>query len=184
MRWQPDNDPTVELRDDEALRSAVEARGDERLLTRVSAESATFAGTLRDLAERRVGTSLLLRGDHAVQGTLVTVAVDHVVLVTRADQLTYVRTSAIVSARTDPGVRVPIAQGHRPPGDDLALLERLGRWEADRPIVAILVDGRTEPLRGRLIAVGEDVVSLDVADDRHPSYLPDLAIRAVMMDRR
>lgn len=184
MTWKPDNDPTVQLRDDEALRAAVESRGDERLLTRVSAESATFVGTLRDLAERRVGTSLLLRGDHVFQGTLVAVAVDHVVLVTAADQLTHVRTNAIVSARADPGVRVPIAQGHRMPGDHLTLLERLGRWEQDRPVVAILVDGRIEPVRGRLIAVGEDVISLDVADDRRPSYLPDHGIRAVMMDRR
>lgn len=184
MSWQPDSDPTVRLRDDEALRAAVEARGDERLMTRVSAESATFAGTLRDLAERRVGTSLLLRGDHGVQGTLVAVAVDHVVLVTGADQLTHVRTDAIVAARVDPSVQVPVAQGHRPPGDHLTLLQRLARWEEDRPVVAIMVDGRTEPVRGRLIAVGEDVVSLDVADDRHPSYLPDHAIRAVMMDRR
>lgn len=184
MTWHPDNDPTVELRDDEALRSAVTARGDERFLTRVSAESATFVGTLRDLAERRVGTSLLLAGDHTVQGTLVAVAVDHVVLVTDAHQRTHVRTEAIVAARAEPAVRVPVAQGHREPGDNLTLLERLARWEADRPVVAILVRGRVEPVRGRLIAVGEDVVSLDVADDRHPSYLPEHAIRAVMVDRR
>lgn len=184
MSWQPDHDPTVDLRDDEALRTAVEARGDQRLLTRVASESATFAGTLLDLAERRVGATLLLQDDHAVQGLVVSVAPDHVVLATDADQHTHVRTEAIVAARVDHDVHVPVAQGHRDVRDGLRLMERLTRWEEERPVLAVVVQGRTEPLRGRLVAVGEDVISLDLTDDRHPSYIPGHAIHAVMVDRR
>lgn len=183
MSWQPDHDPTVDLRDDEVLRAAVAARSDQRLLTRVASESATFAGTLLDLAERHVGVTLLLRGNHSVQGSVVSIAPDHVVLATDTHQRTHVRIRAIVTARADHDVRVPVAQGHREVRDGLRLMERLARWEEDRPVVAVIVEGRGEPLRGRLLAVGEDVLSLDLTDDRHPSYLPDHAIHAVMVDR-
>lgn len=184
MTWRPEADPTVELRDDEALRQAVEERGRERMMTRISAESATFVGTLRDLAERRAGATLLLVDDHTVQGTLLAVGVDHVVLATEARQHTYVRTDDISLARADQDVRVPVAQGNRPSSDPMSLLERLARWEPERPVLAVLVRGRRDPVRGRLTAVGEDVISLDVADDRHPSYLPAQAIHAIMVDLR
>ncbi len=183
MTWRPERDPTVDLRDDEAVRTARSRRSHQRLQTRISAESATFTGTLRDLAERLAGVTLLLADDHDVQGTLLAVSRDHLVLATDARQHTYVRTPGIVAVRADPDVRVPVAQGHRPPGDGATLLERLGRWEAERPIVALLLAGRPAPLRGRLAAVGDDVVSLDLTDDHHPTYLPQHAIRAVMVDR-
>lgn len=182
MTWRPERDPTVELRDDEAVRAAATSRSEQRLQTRISAESATFAGTLRDLAERQAGATVLLEDDHGVQGTLLGVGSDHVVLATTTRQRAWIRTDGIVAVRADPDVRVPVAQGHRPPGDRLSLLERLATWEVDRPALALLVRGRREPMRGRLVAVGEDVISLELTDDRHPSYLRSDAVRAVMLD--
>lgn len=184
MTWHPDHDPTVDLRDDEAVRAAVEDRTAGRALTRMSAESATLAGTLRDLAERQIGTTVLVTGGHSLQGSLVGVAADHVVLATQAHQFTHVRTDHIVSVRADPEVTIPVAQGDRAADDRLTLLQRLDRWEEDRPVVACLVRGRPDPLRGRLLAVGEDVISLDIADDRHPSYVAESALLAVMVDHR
>lgn len=184
MNWQPGHDPTVDLRDEAVLEHAVAARSDERLLNRVAIETATLVGTLRDLAERRAGVTLGLPDDQAVQGTMLAVNRDHVLVATGADQRAHVRLASVVMVRPDPTSRVPVAQGSRDAADDRSLGDLLSRWEPDRPRLAVLVRGRSEPVRGRLAAVGEDVVTLDHVTGRHPVYVPTDAVRVVLVDHR
>ncbi|MBY5163111.1 DUF2642 domain-containing protein [Salsipaludibacter albus] len=184
MTWRPGHDPTVGLRDDALLDRAVADRADAHLLRRVSVETATLAGTLRDLAEQRAGVTLELPGDHLVQGSLLAVAPDHVVVATSADQRAHVRLSDVVTARPDPERRVAVAQGNRSAALDRTLPHVLARWEADRPHLAVVVRGRPEPVRGRLVAVGEDVLTLDQGPGGQPVYVATDAVQVVLVDHR
>lgn len=184
MSWQPGHDPTVDLRDDAVLDRAVADRADTRMLHRVAAETATLRGTCRDLAERRAGVSLGIAGDGLVQGTMLGVGPDHVVVATVSDQRAHVLLGDIVTVRPDPDVRVPVAQGSREAAVDRTLAHVLSRWEADRPWLALAVRGRAEPLRGRLVAVGEDVLTIEHVVGSQPIYVAVTAVQVVLMDHR
>ncbi len=184
MTWQPGHDPTVDLRDDALLDRAVADRADAAMLHRVTVETATLAGTLRDLAEQRAGVTLGLAGDRLVQGSLLAITPDHVVVATAADQRAHVRLADVVTVRPDPQQRVPAAQGRRTPGLDGTLANLLSRWEADRPAIALALRGRPETLRGRLVAVGEDVLTLEPDAGGAAVYVPIEAVQVALVDRR
>ena len=116
------------------------------------------------------------------RGSLVGVAVDHLVLATRAGQQVLVRLDRVAVARPDPDGRVPVAQGEREHAQDLLLLERCARWAADRPAIAVAVTGGGDLLRGRLLAVGEDVLTMALDGSRLPTYVADRAIEVVALE--
>lgn len=180
-RIGPGTEPTVALRDAAVAEAAAEERLRQRRLTRVAAETATLVGTLRDLAEHGAGVVLHVAGDRRLQGRLVAVADDHVVVRTPGDREVHVRTDRVGSLRVDAEVAVGIPQGDRPAAQDLRLLERLAGW-VDTTDVALLVDGRADPLRGRLVAVGEDLVTL-VDDGHRPVHVAACAIAVVLSER-
>lgn len=178
----PADDPLVGLTDDARLAEAVAARSAQRDLTMRASELATLAGTLRDLAERTAGVGVTTTSGRTFHGSAIGVAVDHLALATGSGQQVFVRLDAIGLVRPDPDSRAPVAQGDRSPGQDLLLLERCARWVHDRPSVALGVRGASDLLRGRLLAVSEDLVSVALDGSRTPAYVAGDAIEVVALE--
>jgi hypothetical protein len=181
-QWQPTVDPLVGLTDDERLAAAIQERAQVRDLTQRATELATLAGTLRDLAERRAGVSLLTVSGRTHRGSLLAVSVDHVVLATASGQQVLVRVDAIAVTRPDPDSRAPLAQGDREPATDQLLAERASLWVEDRPVLAVSVRGVPDLLRGRLLAVAEDLLTLSLDGARTPTYVTIDAVEAVALE--
>lgn len=180
--WQPGDDPLVGLTDDARLAEAISERSEQRELTTRATELATLVGTLRDLAERHAGVGVTTTSGRTYRGSALALAVDHVVLATGSGQRVFVRLDTIGLVRPDPDRRAPLAQGEREPAQDLLLLERCARWVEDRPAIALTVDGTTDLLRGRLLAVGDDLVSIALDGSRTPVYVAANAIEAVALE--
>lgn len=180
---RPDADPFVGLTDDAHVAEAVAARVGRRDLTARAIEFATLAGTLRDLAERRSVVGITTTSGRTVQGTALGVATDHVVLATRAGQHVLVALAAVALVRPDPADRAPIAQGERAPAQDLLLLERCAVLAEERPEVAVGVRGSAQLLRGQLVGVADDVLTIR-GDDRTPTYVAAAAVEVVATDGR
>jgi hypothetical protein len=177
--WQPGADPLVGLTDEARLAEAIAERSEQRELTERASELATLAGTLRDLAERTAGIGLTTRSGRTFHGSALAVAVDHVAVGTPAGQHVFVRLDRVAVVRPDQASRAPVAQGERAPAQDLLLLERCARWVADRPALAVAVDGVDDLLRGRLLAVADDVLSLALDGTRTPTYVAGAAVEAI-----
>lgn len=181
--WRPADDPLVELTDDERLAEAIAARSEQREMTTRATEMATLAGTLRDLAERTAGVGVTTRSGRTVRGSALAVAADHVVVATPAGQRAFVRLDAVGMVRPDPDSRAPLAQGEREPAQDVLLLERCARWVGDRPTIALQVAGAADLLRGRLLAVSEDLVTVSLDGARAPVYVAAAAIEVVALEQ-
>jgi hypothetical protein len=159
------------LLDEARVDLAVESRERQRVLELVQRESATLVGTLLDLADR--GADVHVRLD---TGVTVTGTVDLVGTGLVAVGGTWLRPDALVTVR--PLASATAATGDRSPVTDLDLAGVLARMAPDRPRVVLLVPG--EPVRGELVAVGEDVVTLRLdGDDRAVAYVPVAAVRGV-----
>ncbi len=180
--WEPADDPLVDLTDRARATDAVTARTTRRDLAQRTRELATLAGTLRDLAERRVGATLGGVSGRNHQGTVVALATDHVVLQAPSGRRVYVRLDAIATVRPDPCVDAPIAGGDRDAAEDVLLAERCARWVADRPQLAVALDGTTELVHGRLVGVGEDVLTLTADGSGNPVYVAVGAVHAVVRE--
>lgn len=180
--WPPPDDPLVGLTDDARVAEAVAARSAQRHLTLRATELATLAGTLRDLAEHTAGVGISTTSGRTHRGSAIGVAADHVAVATAAGQHVFIRLDAIALVRPDPDSRAPVAQGDRQPLQDLLLLERCARWVDDRPSLALSVRGSTDLLRGRLLAVSEDLLSVALDGARRPVYVSGDAIEAVAVE--
>lgn len=176
------SDPLVQLGDDAALETAIRDRQERRDIAHVEADLATMVGTLRDLAERAVGVTILTDMDRRFQGVLVAVAIDHVVLATASLQHVHMPLDAVHHVRTEPGMSRGVARGDREAAQDLMLQERLARWQHTPPHVAVHVTGRPDPIRGRLVAVGEDVVTVHGDHDPHPTWIRLASVRCIIRD--
>lgn len=182
MSYEPGIDPHVTLADNASVQEAVRQRQQRRDIAHVEADIATLVGTLRDLAERRVGITLHSDDDHRIQGVVVAVAIDHVVVATPSHQRALLPLDAVHYVRTDPGIAAGVARSDRLAAQDLLLQERIAHWQGDQPHLAVFVRGRPDPLRGRLVAIGEDVVTLRGDSDHHPTWIRLAAIRCILID--
>lgn len=183
-RWTPpQRDPYVDLADDAAHEAAVRARAQERSLRERAAETAGFVGTLRDLAERRVGVVVGSRSGRVHRGVLVGVAEDHVAMRLPAGQVVALAAAAVTTVRPEPGVAMAAATGDRERAQDRTLLELLDRAAGERRRVALAVAGATDALQGTLVAVGEDVCSLRLdSHDRSMVYVHADAVLEVVVE--
>ncbi|MEA3054684.1 MAG: hypothetical protein QOD30_116, partial [Actinomycetota bacterium] len=136
------------------------ARGRERWLRRQATEGATLVGTLLDLAEAGAQVAVWTAPERRVDGVPVGVGPDVVVLRDRHDHVA-VRIAAITVVRPGPGQRAVAATGDRSAAMRLDLVELLARLVDDRPDVAVVLD-TGESLTGALVAVGADVLTLQV----------------------
>lgn len=160
-------DPFAELADESRAEDAVRRRVQERWLRHQAAEEATLVGALVDLAESRRDVSLRSRSGRTYRGVVSTVGGDFVVVGDDA----WVRLAAVVAVRFDAAVSsswplsVDAVAGERGAPRDTLLTGALSSLVGDRPAVVVVpLDG--EPaLRGELVGVGVDVLTLVLDGD-------------------
>lgn len=158
------SDPLVSLLDEARADDAGTGRRRERSLRRQAEESATFAGTLLDLAERGVAVTVRTVAGRVSHGVILAVATDFVVLRCRDRSDVCLRLAALVTVRPDTGLRQGPATGDRPAPLDLLLVEVLAGLAPDRARVGLVVSG--DVVSGELRAVGADVVTLRLEGGR------------------
>jgi hypothetical protein len=144
------------LLDDAAVADAVRVRRAAREGRDRARETATWTGTLRDLAERGAGVRVRT-AEVAVVGVLDGLAEDHLVLRGPDGAIVVVARAATTGVHH---LEDPVAAaGDRRPPSGTTLSEVLDRWREDgAPLHLVTRGGDTE--RGRLLSVGDDVVSL------------------------
>lgn len=171
--WRPPApDPHVGLTDDARLSDAIRSRSEERWLRQQSLESATFAGIARDLAEQGAWVTVQSTTGRGYHGAIVGVGPDHLAVRATTGQTTYLALDAVVGARPDPTMAPREAAGDRGPVTGRRLAEVLALEVADRPRALIVPRGAGEVLRGRLQAIGDDLLTLAVDDrDRAPVFV-------------
>lgn len=164
-------DPHLELLDEARHAEAVRERARERGLRRRDTEAATLAGLVRDLLEAGTTVTVVTRGERRHTGVVVDAARDHLALQGPGGH-TLVRHDAVLQVRPRPGSGSGIAAGDRAGVTDRTLLEALTWVADDRPTVVVAGHSAAEPLRGRLVGIGEDLLTV-VADGLDaPVYLP------------
>lgn len=148
------------LLDEAAVDAAIRTRRAAREGRDRARELATWVGALRDLSERSATVQVRTTSDVAPTGDLVSVAADHVVLRLHGGGFTVIARPAITGLRVvAPGTDARAAAGDRAAPSDQALLTVLDRWREDgAPVHLVTRGGDSE--RGRLVTVGEDVISL------------------------
>ena len=178
----PDGD-LERLLDEARADEAADARARERWLRRQAQEEATVAGVVLDLAEsdRAVVATTTAGRSHA--GRVVLVGDDCVVLRDEAGRDTYLRMAALATVEPQPGsAGAPAATGERPPPSTARLLDLLGELAAERPDVQVWLVGVAHGLTGRLVAVGQDVLTLRLAgDDERTSFVAAQSVAAVSL---
>lgn len=162
-------DPYLRLLDASRHDDAVHRRTATRDLRLHEAELATFGGVVHDLAEARARVTLRLATGRELGGRLTAIGVDHLALLGADDAILLVRTSAVAALLMppgDPGGSLRDAgslSGDRAAPQHRLLLDVLTGLHQCSDDVAVGLLGSPDPMRGRLRAIGEDVVSLQVA---------------------
>jgi hypothetical protein len=157
----------AEVRADEVVAS----RAREGFLRRTSAEEATFAGVLLDLAEQRGPVLLTLAGGRRHRGVVKAVGQDFVGVVTAQGVQVLAALRGVVSVR--PEARHQRVTGDRPAELAVGLAEALAVAAEERPRVLVVAAGDPDGLAGELRSVGRDVVVLRLdGADRPTAYVP------------
>ncbi|GGI05601.1 hypothetical protein [Egicoccus halophilus] len=175
-------DAYVDLLDDATHLAAVEQRVARRERAARAAEAATWVGTLRDLAERRLSVVVGARGERTYAGTLHGLSIDHLHLELPATGRVHLRLTAVRTVRAEPTVAVPVAAGDRPVPADATLADVVDVLVEEVTDVVFAVRDLRDPVRGRVLALGEDVVTLRLEGPRPATvYLPLAAVDAVVI---
>lgn len=143
---------------------AAAARSRERWLRQQADEEATFAGVLLDLAERREPVVVHTTGGRRHHGVLGAVGLDHCTVVASGGRCVLLARDAIASVRAAAGATAP--GGDRVVTATTRLVDALTALAGNRPRVQIAVRGEHDAMSGRLVAVGQDVVTLQLDGDR------------------
>jgi hypothetical protein len=155
--------------DDVRAEAAVASRERQRVLEQLQRESATFLGVLTDLAEQRRQVHVRLDTGATVVGGIDLLG-DDLVAVGGA----WLRLGAVQAVRaTGDG-----ADRDEAVVADLDLAAVLTRLVEDRPRVVLHVLGG-EPVRGELVAAGDDVVTVRLDGDGEVAYVPIAAVSGV-----
>jgi hypothetical protein len=163
----------------ERVADAARQRTRERWLRQQAAESATLAGVLTDLAERRAEVSVATRSQR-LSGQVVGVAEDFCVLEERSGAGALVALEHLSSVSATGGDRVGgnDAAGARRPPLSLRLADALSLLAGDRsPVLVTVTSG--ERVLGQLVAVGADLITMRAlggARGNGPGRYSDLSI--------
>jgi len=169
---RPD-DVFLTLEDEARHAEEVAARSERHQRLQRARELATWAGTLEDLAERRLGVVVQLAGSRRVRGHLVAAEPDLVAVRSDAGQLVIVRLDAVRLVRPQPGVAAAVATGDRQRVAGRRFIEVVQQLVEDRARILLGLDGLEEPVSGRLRAMGEDVLTVELdPTPRGLAYLP------------
>jgi hypothetical protein len=136
--------------------AAIAGKSRSRWLARQAAEEATFAGVLVDLSERGEEVVVRTGAGRSHRGRLTLVS-EALVVIETASARVAVPFDRMGAVRRE-GDFTEGPTGDRHPIGGPALGTWLAALVGDRPIVALSLD--SEPLRGELLAVGVDVVTL------------------------
>lgn len=141
---------------DEAVRRAVDERRARQWDELVTSSGSTLAGVLVDAAEAGGEVTLETVTGRTVTVRVTAVAADHIRVSAPDGAVGILRLGAVATvAGGPPGP----GSGRRGP-DPRDLVEALAGLAEERPEVVVRIAGRTEPLRGRLDAVGVDVCTI------------------------
>jgi hypothetical protein len=175
-----EDDPWLELLDAGRVAEAAAARGRRRWLEVAAAESATIAGVLLDLADRRELVRVGIAGGGLVLGEIAGVGADVVVLDKGQGTWVFVPLRAVAEVRPHDGA-VPI--GDRQPPDGPTLVDLLASaGERQDQLVLHLSDGST--VTGVVDAAGEEVVRVRLEDPTlGVTYVSPASIREVAVFR-
>jgi hypothetical protein len=158
---------------------AAAARARERSLRQQAAESATLAGLLVDVAERRAAVLVRMTNGGSHRGTAVLVGLDFVAVAGEGPALlTLLALHAVASVRVSDGA-TGAAETDRGPGD-LDIGTVLAAVAPERPRVRVGLG--TEQVAGELIGAGLDV--LTVRADGEPAsvvYVPLASVTEVSL---
>lgn len=178
----PVDDEFVAFTDAAGHAAAVEARARRNERLAAAAEVASWLGTLRDLAERGTRVAVTTRSRRVVTGWLVGLSSDRLVLALPAGDVLHLRLAAARVVRPEPGPPAPVATGDRAAPTEVTIEDVLDvAAEAGGPVVLHVRDV-PEPVRGRLLGLGEDVATVRLdAPGRQTVYLPLAAIDAVVI---
>jgi hypothetical protein len=169
---------TADTRIDEAARS----RTRERWLRQQATEDARFAGVALDLAERGVAVAVGTTSARTLQGLIVAVARDFLVLRHDGGTATFLALPAVATIRPEAGHPAGDAASDRTSPVDTVLADVFTALAADRPRVRVVVEGGGEALAGELRAASGDVVTLRL-DGRRPAtiYLQLASVRELTL---
>ncbi len=180
---RPPHDPYLELADDAAHEAALRSRAESRARLERAERTATWLGTLHDLAERGVEVAVTAASGRRHRGALVGVATDHLALRSGEDRLVLVALDTVRMVRPEPQQRLGSATGDRPPPGDRTLADALDRHVEQRRALTVVLRDVPEPLRGQPVAIGEDVLSLRLTvGDPATVLLPVAAVVEVIVD--
>jgi hypothetical protein len=166
---------SAEQRGDDAARS----RSRERSLRRQAAESATWAGTLVDLAESGAPVVVQVAGGRSHRGVIVGVGPDYVAVQAEGVTLTLIDLAGVASVRSLRSGSTSAAGGSRPP-HPRTMMQALAVCAEERPRVRVVAAGET--VTGELIGVGGDVLSVRLdADPPTVAYVPAASVSEVSL---
>jgi hypothetical protein len=173
-------DPHHALADEARAAWVAEARERRQSLVVTATATATFTGALRDLAERQSPVQIDTTAGRRHCGSIVGVALDHLVIRDRTGLKILVPHAAVSSVRLRGELGPRPATGSRRPAQDRLLAEQLDRLGEHAEPVRLQLFGRGQVIAGRILGVGEDVVSLQLESVGTVVYLPISAIEAVI----
>lgn len=153
----------------------VDDRRAERDFVERAASLATFVGVLADLRDRSVGLAVMTAWGRRHRGVVADIGIDHVVL-GRAGGAVAIVIDEIATVMPDPDVAMGPSDGDLAHPSDATLMECLDRWREGRQEVGIVSRGGGQPLRGSLVVVGDDVVTLARESSRARIHVPARAI--------
>lgn len=164
---------------DAGVDEAARQRARQRWLRIQAEESASFSGTLLDLAERGRTVGLDV-GDQRLRGRIVGLGADFLALRSDRDQHVIVRTDRIGVVRSEPGE--PAVAGDRTAVVDADLAGVLAPLAAERPEVLVRTRAGTL-VRGELRSAGTDLLRLRVpGEPPTPAWVPLTAVDLLVLD--
>jgi hypothetical protein len=162
MTVRDGSDPLAALLDRARAERAAAGRRRQRSLTRQATESATLAGALLDLAERRRPVRVTLVGGRSHSGVLRAVGEDFVVLEARLGRRIVLATAAVVTVGDVGHAVLAAATGDRRP-DAVRFVDVLADLaEGEGPV--LIGTTAAPPFRAEIVAVGLDVLLVRPAD--------------------
>jgi hypothetical protein len=148
---------------------AAAARSRAHWLGRQAAAEGTFAGVLRDLAERGRPVLVHLHNGRLHRGVLVVVGADFAVVRSAAGPEVIVTLAAVTSVRTLPGE--PPTTGDRFVPTTTTFAEMVGTLGDERARVHIVGLDARQAVGGDLRAVGRDVLTVRLGGEGGTAYV-------------
>lgn len=157
---------------DEARRSqAASSRTTERWLRQQAFEEARLTGVLRNAAERHDIVTVRTSSGRSHTGQVRLIGGDFCLVETAGGERVYIRTDAITVVQPDRRSAAGPASDDRGGTVDTTLVEELADQAGEEPDAVFVCAGSPDALTGRLIAVGMDLATLEVDQQRRVAYV-------------